>query len=182
MSPNSQIENRNFISPTSFKFTIQKAPKLAFYGSKINIPSINFPPAEQSNYLTDIPLVGTKLEFGDLNIRFYLDAGLENYMQIQNWMRGTGFPESLEEIYEFRKGDEFRPEVYGSDQTLYSDGTLLILDGQNIPRFNVIFEDLFPVSLTTVEFDSTITDLVYLQADVTFKYSIYTIKPTSDIC
>ena len=39
----------------------------------------------QVNYLTDIPLVGTKLGFNDLSVRFYIDEGLENYVEIQNY-------------------------------------------------------------------------------------------------
>ena len=59
---------------------------------------------------------------------------------------------------------------------LYSDGTLTILDSQNNPKFKVKFQDLFPVTLQNVEFDATVSDLQYLQAEVQFKYSVYTIE------
>ena len=34
------------------------------------------------------------MQFDDLTLRFMIDENLENYMEIQNWMRGLGFPES----------------------------------------------------------------------------------------
>ena len=172
-----QITNRNFLSPTAFHFQVNRAPKLSFYGSSINIPSVSFNSEVQPNYLRDIPIVGTKLDFGELSVRFYIDEGLENYMEIQDWLRGIGYPEDLDEIYKWRKNNPNMPDEKKSELNLYSDGTLTILNSNNNPMFRVIFRDLFPVSLTQVEFDTTITDLVYLQANVNFRYTIYNIEP-----
>ena len=35
-----QIENRNFLSPTGFKFTLTRTPKVAFFCNQANIPDI----------------------------------------------------------------------------------------------------------------------------------------------
>ena len=40
----------------------------------------------------------------------------------------------------------------------------------------VHFKDVFPVSLSPVEFDATMTDIDYVTAEVIFKYSIYDIE------
>ena len=37
------------------------------------------------------------------------------------------------------------------------------------------FKDLFPVFLTSLEFEATDTDVNYFTAEVTFKYTIYEI-------
>ena len=42
------------------------------------------------------------VQFGDLNLRFMVDEDLGNYMQIQHWMRGLGYPEDMKE-YEMVK-------------------------------------------------------------------------------
>jgi hypothetical protein len=39
----------------------------------------------------------------------------------------------------------------------------------------VKFKDLFPVSLSSLEFDATQTDIQYFTADVAFKYTVYNI-------
>ena len=97
-------------------------------------------------------------------------------MEIQNWMRGLGYPESLKEVYDFQKEKSDISQPIKSQLNLYSDGTLTILDSNNIPKFKLIFENLFPTNLTTLEFDATQTDLEYFTAEVTFKYTIYNIR------
>jgi len=171
-----QIENRNFLAPTGFQFQLNRTPKVTYFGNAVNIPAIDLGVAVQPNYLRDIPLPGEKLQFSDLNLRFLVDEGLENYMEIQNWMRGLGFPEDLKEIYKFQKEKSDLKQPTRSQLNLYSDGTLTVLDSNNIPKFKLIFENLFPVSLTTLEFDATQTDLEYFTAEVTFKYTIYNIR------
>ena len=171
-----QIENRNFLAPTGFKFQLNRTPKVTYFGNAVNIPAIDLGVAEQPTYLRDIPLPGDKLQFADLNLRFLVDEGLENYMEIQNWMRGLGYPESLKEVYDFQKEKSDISQPIKSQLNLYSDGTLTVLDSNNIPKFKLIFENLFPVNLTTLEFDATQTDLEYFTAEVTFKYTIYNIR------
>ncbi len=83
-----QIENRNYLSPTGFNFTIQKCPKVSFFSNSAQIPGIDLGVTQQPNYLTEIPRPGDKLDFADFTLRFLIDEDLKNYMQIQNWMRG----------------------------------------------------------------------------------------------
>ena len=99
-----QIQNRNFLSPIGFKFTLVKCPKVSFFANTAQIPGLNIQPAEQPTYLKDIPRPGDKMDFQDFTLRFLVDENLENYMQIQNWMRGIAFPDNLTEIYRLWSG------------------------------------------------------------------------------
>ena len=184
-----QIENRNFLAPTGFLFQVNKAPKVSYFGKKVNIPALNFDTANFPNYLSNIPLPGTQITFADLTLEFLVDENLENYIEIQNWMRGIGFPESLSETYnwQLRNGEAAeqqnalsQPER--SQLNLYSDCTLTVLDSMNNAKFKCIFQNAFPVSLTTLEFDATQTDLTYFTAQVTFKYMIYNIDEIASCC
>jgi hypothetical protein len=65
-----QIENRNFLSPVGFKFTLAKEPKVAFFCNSARIPEINLEVVQQPSYLKDIDVPGDKLTYGDLSIRF----------------------------------------------------------------------------------------------------------------
>jgi hypothetical protein len=62
---------------------------------------------------------------------------------------------------------------------IYSDGTLTILGSSFKPNFKIKFSDLWPQSLTTLNFDATDTDIQYFTADVVFKYTIYNITDLS---
>ena len=173
--PGTPIENRNFLSPVGFKFALKRSPKVAFFCNEANIPDITLGVAEQPSYLRDIPTPGDKIQFGDLNLRFLVDEDLGNFVEIQNWIRGLGYPESLKEFDDLQKQDY----LYGTkpwDQKgddIYSDGTLQILSSNLVPQFNIVFRDLWQYSLTTLSFDATDTDIEYFTADVSFKYTIY---------
>ena len=171
--PGTPIENRNFLSPVGFKFSLKRAPGVAFFCNQANIPSLDLGIAEQPSYLKNIPVPGDKIQFGDLTLRFLVDEDLVNYMELQRWIRGLGYPESMDE---FRKleGEAVMPTNFGqAGDDIYSDGTLQILSSNLVPQFQVVFNDLFPYTLSTVTFDATDTDIEYFTADVSFKYTIY---------
>ena len=172
-----QVQNKNFLNPTGFKFILNRAPKVVFFSNQANIPGLNLGTAEQSTYLTDIPVPGDKLQFQDLNLRFLVDEDLENYLEIQHWLRGLGFPDSLKEIYEWQSSN---PNAPRGELNYTSDGTLNVLSSSNTPNFKVKFLDLFPVSLSDLDFDATDSDIDYLTANVTFKYTIYNITDLND--
>ena len=177
----SQIENRNFLAPVGFQFNLQRSPGAAFFCNQANIPDLNLGVTEQPNYLRPIPTPGDILDFGDLNIRFLVDEDLTNFMEIQNWIRGLGYPESTQQFDKLEKeGANTVPRSYKQlgDQ-IYSDGTLQILSSNLIAKFNVKFNELWPYALTTLNFDATDTDINYFTAQVSFKYTIYEITDLS---
>ncbi len=171
-----QIQNRNFLSSVGFKFTLNRAPKVAFFSNEANVPGITLGVANHSNYLTNpIPVPGDNMIFEDFNLRFLVDEDLTNYMEIQNWMRGLGFPESLQQIYDFQDTNEEFERQNKSQMNLYSDGTLLILNSNQNLNFQVVFRGMFPYRLSELTFDATKTEEEYFTADVTFKYMMYNI-------
>lgn len=170
-----QIENRNFLSPTGFKFTLTRAPKVGFFCNQANIPDLNLGVAVQPSYLKDLDIPGDKIVFGNLTLKFLVDEDLKNYMEIQNWIRGLGYPEKLSQFAELEESGSAQGSYMKDRQNIYSDGTLQVLTSSQIPNFQVSFKDLFPYSLSTVMFDATNTDIQYFTADVSFKYTIYNV-------
>ena len=79
-----QIENRNFLSPVGFKFTLAKEPKVSFFSNSAVIPDITLGTAIQPTYLKDIDIPGDKLQYGEFSLRFLVDENMENYMSIHN--------------------------------------------------------------------------------------------------
>ena len=175
---NNQIQNRNYLAPTGFQFNVSRAPKVTYFGNQVNIPSLTLGIANQPSYLKDIPRPGEKIDFEDLTLTFLVDEDLSNYMEIQNWIRGIGFPESLDQIYDFQQDDTLtvmNKALRNQGINLYSDGSLLILNNVNLPKFKVTFDGMFPYYLSTLTFDATQSDLEYFTAQVSFKYNIYNI-------
>ena len=173
--PSNQPQNRNFLSPTGFKFSLKRAPKVSFFCNSANIPDLNLGIAIQPSYLKDIDTPGDKIVFGDFSLRFLVDEDLENYMEIQNWIRGLGYPEEVQEFRDLNKSGISKGNYTKDRQNIYSDGTLQVLTSASVPNFQIIFKDLFPYSLGTLSFDATSTDVQYFTADASFKYTIYNI-------
>ena len=164
-----QISNRNYLSPTGFKFTLSKEPKSVFFCNSARIPDITLQTERQPSYLKDIDIPGDKIFYGDLSLRFLVDENLSNYMTIHNWITGLGFPETPQEFKDLiTSNDQLR-----DPKLQFSDGSLHILNSNYKDVAIVKFKDLFPVSLSSLEFDATSTNINYFTADVSFKYTIY---------
>jgi hypothetical protein len=171
-----QIQNRNFLSPVGFKFTLNRSPKVSFFSNSANIPGLTLGVANQPTYLKNIDTPGDKIEFDDLTLRFLVDENLENYIEVQNWIRGLGYPESLAEIYNLQSEERYVNTANSKMMDIYSDGTLQVLTSNMNANFSVKFKDLFPYQLSSLEFDATASDVQYLTAEVSFKYTIYNIE------
>ena len=174
-----QVSNRNFLSPVGFKFTLDRAKKVSFLGNSANIPGLTLGVANQATPLKDIDTPGDKILFDDFTLRFLVDENLENYLEIYNWIRGLGYPESLQEIIDFQRTGKVDKNPYGKEMDIYSDGTLIIQTSNFVPNFQIKFRDLWPYSLTTLNFDATDNDVQYFTADVTFNYTIFDITDLS---
>jgi hypothetical protein len=166
-----QITNRNFLSPVGFKFSLSKEPTVPFFCNSARIPEINLTVLQQPTYLKDLDVPGGKIQYGDLILRFIVDENMENYMAIHNWLTGLGFPETT---------GQYKDLITDADGILdpkqaFSDGSLYVLNSNYKTSAVVKFKDLFPVSLSSLDFDSTQTDIQYFTADVTFKYTVYNI-------
>jgi hypothetical protein len=170
-----QIQNRNFLSPVGFKFTLAKYPKVSFFCNTARIPELNLGTAIQPSYLKDLDVPGEKISYGDFTLSFLVDENLENYMSIHNWITGLGFPETTQQFKDLTTNDDGIRDL--KDQ--YSDGSLSILNSNYRTTANVKFKDLFPVSLTSLEFDATVSDIQYFTAEVIFKYTVYNIVDTN---
>lgn len=170
-----QIQNRNYLSPVGFKFTLARRPKVAFFCNSARIPEISFQTNVQPTYLKDLDIPGEKLTYGDLYLKFLVDEELENFMEIHNWLTGLGYPETTGQYRDLITNDNGLLDP----KEAFSDGSLLILDSNYREKYVVKFKDLFPVSLSSLEFDATQTDINYFTAEVTFKYTVYNILDTS---
>jgi len=168
---NKQIENQNFLSPIGFKFSLARFPKIAYFAQSANIPSINVNVANQSTPLRGLPIEGFA-EYDPFQLQFIIDEDLENFMILHNWLRGLGTPDTVFERSEYRT----KMQALFGNNDLYADGTLTVLNSNFNMNFNVVFKDLFPISLSALEFNATIDGTEYAMASVQFRYLGYEIR------
>ena len=164
-----QIDNRNFLSGVGFKFNLTKFPKVDFFSNSARIPELNLELTRQPSYLKNIDVPGERLTYGDLTLRFLVDENMENYISVYTWLKGLGFPETTKEYKDLTTDKDGQRD----NKEAFCDGTLRILNSNYREVAKVKFEDLFPTSLTSLDFDATNTDIQYFTAEATFKYTIY---------
>jgi len=167
-----QIQNRNFLSPTGFQFSLSKEPKVSFFCTSARIPELSLQTSIQPTYLKDLDVPGEKLTYGDLTLRFLIDEDMTNYMAIHNWLTGLGFSETTNDFVSLTTDDQGLKNQLTEQ---FSDGSLSILNSNYRVNTIVKFKDMFPVSLSSLEFDTSASDIQYFTADATFKYTIYNI-------
>ena len=116
----------------------------------------------------------SRLTFNDLIITFKVDESLQSYLEIHNWMRSLGEPESFQQYKDILTRNGVGHPGVGDT---VSDGTLTVYSNKYQPKYRIIFHDMWPTSLSDLSFNTTDTDVTYLNADVSFKYMVYTVEP-----
>ena len=186
---NRQPTKLDYLSPTQFKFTISQLPKVEFFTTAANVPDLTLADAIIPTPFKTIPVMGTNLTYGNLNINFICDEFLENYRELHDWLIAIGFPKNREQFKTHRSATSNLPKAtvgtsgdigdvkpITSDSPMFSDSVLTVLSNKNNPVVECRFEDCFPTSLSSLDYSQNQTDVEYLTAEVTFKYKIYEIK------
>jgi hypothetical protein len=183
-----QPEQLDYASPTQFRFGIHQLPKVEFNTVSANLPGISVDTSAMATPFKDIPIMGEKATFENLSLSFIVDEYLENYISLHNWMTGISFPQSRLQFSTFRDTTSNTPaasrtetatDVIGQaipDRSMYSDAFLMILSNKNNPIVEVNFLNIFPISLSALDFTQAATDVDYLTASAEFSYQLYEIN------
>ena len=117
----------------------------------------------------------------------------QNYREIWEGLVGIGAPKQYPQWSEaLTKGDSLTTtfSAVGSDdemtvrdravnkatsteKNLYSDATLIIYSSKNTAKVNVQFKEMFPTSLSGLDYSQETTDVEYFKATATFRYLYY---------
>lgn len=171
-----QPGNINTLNPLGFRFVIKKLPNVNYFCQNVAIPSVSVDVANYPTPLTDIPLPGTKLRYEPLNIRFKVDEDLNNYIEVYNWLQGLGSPISLQQTYDLSRQAPVPTDQIGKASSYVSDGSLIILTSHKNPNIQVRFVDIWPINLSELQFDTTDSDVVYMEATASFRFTYFTIS------
>ena len=178
----------DYASPTQFKFGIVQLPKVEYFTTAANIPGIALADAIFQTPFKDIPMQGDKLTYNNLTIEFLVDEYLENYISLHKWMTAIGFPKTRSQFKEWRSTESVLPNAtqgISNDigdvkpptdtRPMFGDATLTILTNKNNPIVEVRFRDVYPASLSSLDYNQNATDVEYLSASVDFDYTLYEI-------
>ncbi len=163
-------ENKNFLSPLNFKFSLKRAPHVNFFIQKVNVPSLGLPVVVFPNPMVNIPIPGEHLSYGDLDVTFKVDEDLQNYLEIHNWIKSLGKPQTFEQYKTIAAKNEYTGEG------LRSDISLMVLSSTKSANFEIVFAEAHPISLSGLVFNTTDDNVNYVEASASFKYTYYDIN------
>ena len=176
MADTSQPTVFDYATGTQWRLAFNRIPKTTWFCTAANLPGISLGEATFPTPIHDIYLTGDKLTFENLNITFIVDEELQNYRELWDWLVGMGTPKSQSQwLPELKKGDSSvkRKGRSYEESNFYSDATLIIYNSKNIPKVEVKFKDMFPTSLSALDYSQELSDIEYFKASATFRYMYY---------
>lgn len=162
--------NANYLSPLTFEFSIKRAPNVNFFIQSVSLPGIMLDQVETANPFVQIPRTGDHIYYEELGIQFKVAEDLSNWLELHDWIKGTGFPDDHTQYADLASGNR----MLGLG--LKSDIALLIANSNKNLSIEIYFKDAFPISISALQFDTTNQDVNYLDAFSSFRYTSYDIR------
>ena len=162
--------NLNFLSPLGAKFEIKRLPTVNFFVQAVSLPSVSMGEIQIPTPFTKLQKPGDQLIFGDLVLQFRIDEDLVNYREMYNWMRSIVRTDNFEQSTAWT--NEGSPM---SDERVYSDGTLTVMNSAMNPNLICEFTNMYPSTISELPFMTTQNDVDYIEATVTFKFQKFDI-------
>ena len=188
----------DYSQSNQFKIYLPIFPTTEWFVVSANIPGVTLGQASQYTPFVDIAVVGDKLEYDNFNMTFIVDEKLINYQEMLNWTYNIGFPFSRTQFNVKdrpdrmnRGGKQIRHTTTNmtegntnvlkdaSDRNLYTDIMLTILSSKNNPVVNVHIYEAFPVSLSSIDYNTQETDTGYATCTVGFAFTWFELKPSN---
>ena len=175
----------DYATGTQWRLAFNRIPKTTWFCTAANVPGITLGEAQYPTPMSDMFVTGDKLTFETLNITFLVDEELQNYRELCDWIVGIGAPVKHSQwstvlakgdgaIKQFGTGDaDPRTKTTYEESNLYSDSTLIVYNSKNIAKVDIKFKNMFPTSLSSLEYSQELTDVEYFHATATFRYLYY---------
>lgn len=151
-------ENKNLLGSVGFKVDINRTitPNVEYFIIRAALPEINVEPANHATMNRNLVMPGDKAEYAPLELEFMIDEDMNNWKEMHDWLLG---------------------QVVGKDaihdDLKHRDVTLSIMNSHNNVAKQIQFVDAFPTNLSGLDFNLQNTDVQYLSATVTMRYSYF---------
>lgn len=168
---NNNPKNKNKLQSNSFELVFLRIPHVKYTTQNINLPGISMESTRLSNPRHYSVIDSGKVSFEPLNLEFGVDENLENYYEIFNWITSINPPDDIEKYNKLI--ESFKISTKKDEHNIFSDATLSILTNAGNYNISIIFKNMFPISLTGLDF--TTTGSTPMKASVSFEYTSYEI-------
>tara|TARA_S200000501_G_scaffold208775_1_gene196074 strand:- start:35 stop:508 length:474 start_codon:yes stop_codon:yes gene_type:complete len=151
--------NKNFLSPVGFQFKINSNnyPNLEYFATACTLPGFNLDSVASPYRGVNLALTGDRINFDELGLRINVTEDFDNYIETFNWMHSI-------------------INNKGADEDYKADASLLVLTSHNNVSKEIKFSGIFPTALSSLEFDTQLESVDYIQADIQFSFTNFEIS------
>jgi hypothetical protein len=161
---NRNPENTNFLQPTKFLLTFSRIVDTQYFCQTVSIPSISLGEVDRVTPFLDMYSPGTKLTYQPLEISFMIDEEMQSWKNLYDWFISIADPEGFAGR---RQGNELQQIKY------FSDATLTVLNNLNNPVLRIAFTNVFPLTMSSIDFDTRLSADTMITCSATFRYQSY---------
>ena len=165
-------QNTNYLQASKFMVTFNRIPNTQYFCQSVNIPGVQLGQAPLSFPGLDVNAPGNKMMYNQFAMNFTLDEVLQSWQDIHSWFRSIAAPTGSDErnrLSTIQNNRTTGPKVY-------SDAILTVYSSLNNPILRVNFYNMFPISLSDVQFDTKSSADDILTGDSVFLFDYYDIE------
>ena len=165
-----------FAQADKFLLSFTRLPQVTILVQQANIPEVAVNPAWQPTQGANAPVPGNKFQYGPFNIKFILDENMWAWTSIYDWLAGIGFPASSDQYKNLPLQQKLIQMAQITKEPQYSDAILTYYSNLNNPILQFHFTEMFPVSLSDIQFDVTQPATQTMYANASFRFTDYNYK------
>ena len=156
-------DNTNFLQTTRFTFIIPQLPFLKYFCQTVLMPGAATAEVNVPTPFADTYRHGDKLVYDPLTVTALSDEDLRVFEETHDWLAYLTNPIKFNQFkYKFSER--------------YYDGILTSNTNANLPNVRIKFRNCHPVTLGSIQFDSTTTADITPVFDLTFRYDLFEIE------
>jgi len=148
---------KNLFSSNKFKFILTgsrfKDNEFDITITGINVPGIQLGTVPLNTSIRNIERPGDSVIFSDITIEFLITEDLTEWIILYNW---------IQDLRNFSK-TEF-------DNSIVSEGKLILLTNKSNPNIMLTFTDMFPTEMSDLDLTINTADGDTVRGNATFKY------------
>lgn len=157
-------QNTNLLQPTKFLLTFSRMPAVQYFCQSVNLPGVSLGEVVRVTPFLDQYSPGTKLSYNQLDVSFTIDEEMESWKNMYDWFISIAGPDGF---------DDRKSDTNNRVNKHFSDATLTVLNALNNPVIRIQYTNVFPLSMSDIQFDTTLSAETIITATANFRYESY---------
>jgi hypothetical protein len=151
-------ENINLLQPTKYAVSFPEVTEAVYFCQEATIPGVSLGAATHVTPNLDLYVSGTKMTYNPFSMTFMVNEDISAWLTIHNWIKELS---STDTVYSNR---------------IKKQATLTVYSNLNNPKLRVKYSNIYPLSLSDLQFDTKQSADDHITATATFRYDFFEIE------